>query len=119
MMHLKKDFFLEKMLNIDSSQDSLKALALYFKIYEDDYKTILEGFEYVYRKSSINYRLVMCLLIDKIIDLNIDSKIKEEFRVFVDFHLKEDLPLYEDDIYFVGKVDELIDLWHCKGYDIT
>lgn len=116
-MSLKKDFFLAKMLTINPSEDTLKALAIYLKIYEEEYRTIVEGFKYVYGKSSIHYKIILCLLIDRIIDLEIDSKMKEEFRIFVDgTFMRDDSVLNESHGYFKEKIDGLMKSWDERGF---
>ncbi|WUR03828.1 regulation of nuclear pre-mRNA domain-containing protein [Vairimorpha necatrix] len=88
MYLFSKDYFLKSLKQLTVTEEQIRSLGTYIKIFKKEYKNILEVFSYVYKESSLHHKLVLMYLVNEILqtDKNYDEdsmNLKSGFRQFI------------------------------------
>lgn len=65
-MHLQKDYFLVLLHTVHPSEASLKSVAMYIRLFEDDFSSIVDGISHVFNNSGIHHKLTLLYLINEV-----------------------------------------------------
>ena len=57
-MKLAKDYYLMQ-VNIKPTEEDMKSLGIYIRTFKSDTKSLIEGIEHIYLKSSLHHRLCL------------------------------------------------------------
>jgi|UPI000679397C regulator of Ty1 transposition protein 103 len=88
MFLFSKDYFLKQLKQLSPTEEQIKTLGLYIKTFKEEYKNIMEAFEYVYNSSNSHHKLIMLYLANEILqtDKSYDAdslQLKKELREFI------------------------------------
>ncbi|AFN82386.1 hypothetical protein EROM_010410 [Encephalitozoon romaleae SJ-2008] len=72
MASLSKEYLLKSLINLLPTEEQMKTVGLFIRTFKRDYRAIVEGWMFVYRKSSPYHRLNLLYLANEVVQTTKD-----------------------------------------------
>lgn len=82
-MDLQKDYLLSSLLTLRPTEEHLKSLACYIKMFENQEQTIVEGIRFAHQISGIHHRITLYYLVNEVLCMPISTRFKVELKQFI------------------------------------